>query len=172
MTISALQLAGELIRRSATRNWTQTNLSIQKLAYFCHGWHLALANEPLVNEQFEAWRFGPVLPGLYHTLKVFSSNPIPANHPLVLSQPTLPPREQWTAALIDRILEVYGRQSPAQLVAMSHSSEGPWETVWQEEGQDARISNEAIRDYFRQIAQQPAQQPAQQRAQHRARQPA
>ena len=84
--ISALQLASELIRRQKLRGKSLTNLSIQKLAYFCHGWNLAIFETPLIDEQFEAWRFGPVLPSVYHKLKVFSSNNIPADHPYVSSE--------------------------------------------------------------------------------------
>jgi uncharacterized phage-associated protein len=155
MTISALQLAAELIRRSDAQRRPLTNLAIQKLAYFCHGWHLALSGEPLVNEPFEAWRFGPVLPALYHTLKVFSSNPIPLDHPLVLNQPTLS-QGNWTSDLIDRVLEVYGDRTPAQLIALSHHSDGPWNAVWNE-GSSSWISNESISEYFSRLAHTPAQ---------------
>lgn len=30
-----------------------------KLVYFAHGWCLALANKPLINEKVEAWQYGP-----------------------------------------------------------------------------------------------------------------
>ena len=42
-----------------------TPLKIQKLVYFANGWHLAIKGVPLINEQVEAWRFGPVIPSLY-----------------------------------------------------------------------------------------------------------
>ncbi|KVD73412.1 hypothetical protein WS62_08535 [Burkholderia sp. ABCPW 14] len=156
MTISALQLAAELIRRSDAQNRPQftTNLAIQKLAYFCHGWHLALSGEALVNEQFEAWRFGPVLPGLYHTLKVFSSNPIPVSHPLVVSQPSLP-AGSWSGQLIDHVLSVHSGLTAAQLVAISHDSDGPWQKVWSQ-GPSSWITNESIATYFRKLANKPA----------------
>lgn len=78
MSITALQLGSELVRRAAKRNFKLTNLSLQKLAYFAHGWHLALFDKPLLeeNDAFEAWRYGPVLPELYHALKAFSNNNI------------------------------------------------------------------------------------------------
>jgi len=49
---------------------------MQKLVYFCEGWHLAVFGESLVQEQFEAWQRGPVVPDLYHSLKRFGANPI------------------------------------------------------------------------------------------------
>src|SRR5690348_8551505 len=103
MTVTALELAGEIVRRSGASGRLLTNLSVQKLAYFCHGWHLALKGTPLASEKFAAWKFGPVLPSVYHKLKVFSSNPIPASHPLVNTAPSL---EADSASIVDRVLEL------------------------------------------------------------------
>ena len=49
-----------------TSGWEITNLSLQKILYFCH---LAFLGEnkgkPLFNETFEAWKLGPVLRDVY-----------------------------------------------------------------------------------------------------------
>ncbi|MBR8304410.1 SocA family protein [Burkholderia dolosa] len=147
MTVTALQLAGEIIRRSSANGRLLTNLSVQKLAYFCHGWHLALKGTPLVSERFAAWKFGPVLPSAYHMLKVFSSNPIPPSHPLVGTAPTL--LDADSASVVDRVLELYGRYTGAQLVDMSHVAGGPWATAW-EAGQ-SELDDVAIQAYFRSL---------------------
>lgn len=151
MSIHALRLGSELVRRSFTNGKIVTNLSIQKLAYFCHGWHLALLEEPLVDEQFEAWKLGPVLPTLYHTYKVFSSNPIPPQHPIVSTQQILD-ADSNTSRLIDKVLEVYGKYSPAQLVDLSHDRTGPWEKVWSNDLSDGVIPNDSIKSYFDSLA--------------------
>lgn len=33
-----------------------TNLSLQKIIYFCHVWSLVKLQKPLVKQQFEAWQ--------------------------------------------------------------------------------------------------------------------
>ena len=38
-----------------------TNLSLQKIVYFCHVWSLIEFDRPLVKQRFEAWQYGPVL---------------------------------------------------------------------------------------------------------------
>ncbi|WP_258365579.1 Panacea domain-containing protein [Paraburkholderia tropica] len=155
MPMSALQLCNELVLRSEARQKRLTNLEIQKLAYFCHGWYLALQGEPLVNDQgFEAWRLGPVLPDLYHTLKVFSSNPIPSSHPLLRRQERVP-MDSPDSALIDRVLDIYGNFEGHQLVDMSHRPEGPWYRIWHDENASSGIPNGSIQAYFRQLAGQP-----------------
>lgn len=63
----------------ALANETQTpvtNLKLQKLVYYAQAWSLALLKEPLINEDFEAWVHGPVLPALYHQYKAFGWKPI------------------------------------------------------------------------------------------------
>ena len=57
-------------------------MKLQKLAYFAHGWNLAIRNTPLINESVEAWKFGPVIPSLYHDVKGYGMEPITAKIPV------------------------------------------------------------------------------------------
>src|SRR5208282_4587731 len=67
----------------AVANWFIENLSrvdplkLQKLVYFAHGWHLALRDQPLIDELVEAWDYGPVVPSLYHQFKRYGNQSIP-----------------------------------------------------------------------------------------------
>ena len=144
--ISAICLASELVRRRFALGLQTTNLDLQKLAYFCHGWHLALIGRPLVDEPFEAWRFGPVLPSVYHKFKVFSSNPVPVEHPLVQFEMPIDNGSD-TSQLIDRVLQVYGNRTSFDLVNMSHAPDGPWTAAW-ESNFSSTIDNDLIRQYF------------------------
>jgi uncharacterized phage-associated protein len=44
---------------------TMTAMKLEKLVYYCQGWHLARHGKPLFAEPIEAWREGPVVPALY-----------------------------------------------------------------------------------------------------------
>jgi uncharacterized phage-associated protein len=147
MPITALQLGSELVRRSAARGQPLTNLSAQKLAYFAHGWHLALLGEPLIMENFEAWRYGPVLPELYHVFKVFSGNPIPPDHPLIEQQPRLDDASM-SAQLIERVLDVYSGYGSSGLVSISHDPSGPWYPAYHSPSVSSIIPHHAIQTYF------------------------
>ena len=46
-----------------------SNLALNKILFFAHGWHLAIHDPPLVDLPFEAWQFGPVHPQIYRQLK-------------------------------------------------------------------------------------------------------
>ena len=47
---------------------------LQKLLYYIEAWHLVHIGVPLIDEEFQAWVHGPVLPSLYHQLKEFGFN--------------------------------------------------------------------------------------------------
>ena len=159
MSIPSLTLGAEIVRRTNAKGRAVSNLKLKKLAYFCHGWHWALVREPLVDEAFEAWKLGPVLPSLYHTYKAFSSNPVPVDHPIVSTQDRLPKEAEATARLIDMVLDAYGTMSSADLVTISHEAGSPWERVWADTTSSATIPDAAIRAYFSQLAGQSATAP-------------
>jgi uncharacterized phage-associated protein len=57
--------------------WTLTNLKLQKLLYIAHMVFVdRTEGQLLISEPFEAWDFGPVLPLLYHRVKMFGDSPI------------------------------------------------------------------------------------------------
>lgn len=63
----------------ALSNETQsliTNLKLQKLTYYAQAWHLAIFDQVLFEDDFEAWVHGPVLPALYYQYKGFAWKPI------------------------------------------------------------------------------------------------
>ena len=65
-----------------------TNLQIQKLCYLTEGYYLGLYGTELTEEQFQAWKHGPVSPTLWERFKKYAFNPI--NEEL----PRLNPKEE------------------------------------------------------------------------------
>lgn len=53
-----------------------SNMKLQKLLYYEQGYHLACFDEPLFNEDIEAWKFGPVVPQIYEKYKCHQDQPI------------------------------------------------------------------------------------------------
>jgi uncharacterized phage-associated protein len=54
-----------------------TNMKVQKLLYYSQSLHLALYDEPLFNEEIQAWRYGPVCPPAYRFYSEFEANQLP-----------------------------------------------------------------------------------------------
>jgi len=135
--------------------------------YFAHGWYLALAGMPLINEPVQAWKFGPVIPSLYHILKGYGNNAVRA--PLTdvdasfwnLGEPVIAhefsiddgsdPKENALAKeLIKKVWEVYSGFSPIQLSNLTHVPGSPWyETTDRDKKRGVVINPERIRAYFK-----------------------
>src|SRR5690606_18126590 len=62
---TADQVASVIIARNV-KPWTDA-MSLQKLLYYAQAWHLAVTGEPLFDEQFKAYKDGPVVPQVRHT---------------------------------------------------------------------------------------------------------
>jgi|SRR5579884_3336795 len=119
-----------------------SNLKLQKLVYYAQGYHLALHNAPLFQEQIEAWEHGPVIPSLYKEYRGYGSNPIPKPEEFDLEKYDGQVRE-----LLNEVFEVYGQFSAAKLRNMTHA-EKPWVEA-NRISRFATIDQEVMRSYFK-----------------------
>ena len=75
----------------------------------------------LVDEDFEAWDYGPVLPSLYHKCKAFGSKPVPR---VFWGSEDI--SDSAEAKMLDLAWDRLKSVSPGQLVQTTHSSLGAW----------------------------------------------
>ena len=116
-----------------------TNLKLQKLLYYAQGFYLAIHEEPLFDEQIEAWTYGPVVPSIYHEYSKYDTSPLP--------KPTTFDESKYSGQvgeLLDEIQEVFGQFSAWKLANMTHE-EPPWENT----PTGGVISHKALRVYFK-----------------------
>jgi len=114
---------------------TVSNKKLQKLLYYVEAWHLVNFDTALLEEDFEAWVHGPVLPTLYRELKEHGYNDIAvinAEGEEGLETDTyiqnLIIRNDLSVdslELIDAVLAKYGPLSSFTLEMLSHN-EAPW----------------------------------------------
>ena len=121
MSFSPAAIANKFWRLAAAQGRQLTPMQVQKLVYFAHGWHLGLSSRPLSWEHPQAWLYGPVFPSLYQDVKQWGGGPIP--QPIIEFSEVEDP---FAIALIERVWDVYGDKSAAQLSQMSHDPKGPW----------------------------------------------
>ena len=122
----ARNVANEFLRQAKERSTTLTNMELQKLVYIAHGYSLAILNRPLIKQNAEAWRYGPVIPDLYHALRQYGAGVVrnPIN---VLPNERL---SETDSKLVASVLEAYGRFSGPQLSTMTHREGTPWKEVY------------------------------------------
>lgn len=117
-----------------------SNLKLQKLVYYAQGFCLALYDQPLFENNIEAWAHGPVSPSLYHEYKSYGKEPITLannfNPDGLLSD--------LEVELIEEVYEVFGQFSAWKLRNMTHE-ESPW---LKNEAVGGVISHQELRDYF------------------------
>lgn len=139
-----------------------TPMKLQKLVYFAHGWNLGATATPLINEQIEAWQYGPVVKSIYDVAKQYGNRPI--NSYLSTYVPT--PNGDWVHVpcllnsqdlhqvkpLLAWVLDQYGSYSGIQLSNLTHAADTPWKkTVDLYKGvlpYSTDIDSDVIQSYF------------------------
>ncbi len=101
-----------------------TPMKLIKLVYIAHGWYLGITDNALIDENPEAWKYGPVIPSLYHRYKRYGNAPIEKYN----GTPTLGNKEDEN--FLDKIWEVYGQYNGIELSAKTHQEDSPWSCVW------------------------------------------
>ncbi len=144
-----------------------SQLKLQKLVYFAHGWHLGLSGNPLFSEPVQAWRYGPVIQSLRREFRAFGSLPINKKardikiENGVLREYDVPLKEpEAISPFLSRIWDLYGKFTPIQLTNMTHEEGTPWHQIavhYQFQiPLGITIPNDLIQSYFQALAAKPA----------------
>lgn len=146
--LSAVDVANELIRVAHETGKPISNMKLQKLLYLAQGIHLALNNDTsLFEDDIEAWKYGPVVPSVYHKFKIYFSGEIPAAHPFSNEGDTLSDEQK---KLVGRVVELYGGLSAISLSNFTHRSDSPWYPVYYDpNNSSAVITTSSISTYFK-----------------------
>ncbi len=154
--LSTEAVANWFILKSKEQAESMTAMKLQKLIYYAHGWCLALYNEPLVEDQVEAWTYGPVFPKVYHLAKYYGSEPITSPLNEIFSDPSFIPGSDPRIPLLEKIWEVYGGYSASQLSRMTHEVGAPWDkTIKDNPGRRGTdIPDKVLQEYFSQVRNQ------------------
>ena len=120
--VSPLDVARYFIFRAYEdgRESLMTNMKVQKLLYYTQSLHLALFDEPLFDDEIQAWRYGPVCPPAYRFYSKFEAEQLPipdANDLLRISEDV--------QNLLDEVWEYFGELHAYYLSDMTHL-EFPW----------------------------------------------
>lgn len=166
MSYPAKAVANEFLHLAKDEGRGVTPMQLLKLVYFAHGWYLALADVPLVDERVQAWKYGPVIPSVYHEFKSFGNEPInefatewktvqkDGRLGFKVEEPRIPDCDEAPRNLIRRVWEVYKRYSAIQLSRMTHEPGTPWAETANREIKGTTIDDQKIKEYFLGLARQ------------------
>jgi uncharacterized phage-associated protein len=72
----AFDVANYVVHYALTSGHSISHLKLQKILYFLEANYLVQSERPLIIEEIEKWKLGPVIPKVYHEYKIFGSRDI------------------------------------------------------------------------------------------------
>lgn len=139
-----MTVADDILRASKARGRALTPLQLMKLTYIAHGYALGMGKGDLFNAQIEAWKFGPVIPDLYHATKRHGRNAIPVA--LIAEGRALGGDAK---EIVDLVLNKYGQMSGTALSNLTHRAGTPWSQVYRDGVFNIEIDDQRIEDHYR-----------------------
>lgn len=123
-------------------------MQLIKLVYIADGWALALLGKPLVNEDPEAWRYGPVFRSVYNAFSGLGSRPIEGRAYVRGTQ--IPLSEELSddeEKIVRMVVNSYGKLSAFTLSNLTHQAGTPWSKAY-EEGAFTDLDLDEIKRHF------------------------
>jgi uncharacterized phage-associated protein len=121
---AAVDIADRIVRLRADDIGVPIDpLSLEKHLFYAQSFWLVLSGRPLFDDEFEAWRNGPVVPEVYYAYRGFGSNQI---IPATSRTRSLGDRE--VEAYIEEVVDFFGGYTAFQLARATHAEE-PWKEV-------------------------------------------
>jgi uncharacterized phage-associated protein len=153
---AAAAIANAFLTRSFRDRIPIDPMKMQKLCYLAQGYSLVEREESLFDEKFEAWKFGPVLPSLYHLLKTYRWRSVDQflrdydyETRRYVEAPV--PTDSVVNEIIDFVWKNYGSMDAIDLSDWTHENSGPWDQVIKSQRQFIRnliIPDDMIAEYF------------------------
>lgn len=141
-----MTVADDILRAAKARGLHITPLQLMKLTYIAHGCSLGSGLGDLFDSRIEAWKYGPVIPELYHATKTWGRNAIPHTH--IFDGRAL---SGDAAAIVDRVLDKYGQLSGSALSTLTHKPGTPWSKVYRDGVFNIEIPDRDIEEHYRKL---------------------
>ena len=161
MRINALSAANYFIDLANRDNIPITQLGLMKRVYIAHGFSLALLNFSLLDPRFdevEAWKYGPVIPSVYHSFKSYKNEPI-TDKTIIVEWDEKSQKEEYVypdlndkraRMIVEMVWDRYKGYTDSELVSLTHKEGTPWDLCY-EEGQNNKIPDSYTKLYYKKL---------------------
>lgn len=159
MKDNALSVANYLIDLANKGKKQITQLGLMKRVYIAHGFSLAINNKSLLDKRFdkvEAWKYGPVIPSVYHSFKQYKASPITnkaivmewddKTHEMSFPEPKL--SDANSKKIVEMVWKRYRDFSDSEMVSLTHREGTPWSICYIAE-QNMPIPDEITEMYYK-----------------------
>lgn len=158
---NALSIANYFVELAKRDSKNIRLLKLMKLVYIAHGYILAMLDRSVLDPRFdkvEAWRYGPVIPSVYHSFKQYRDNAITDKAVVMVGEepnivfvtPELKDKE--ARKICDFVWKRYGEWTDSSLVSMLHQKGSPWQYVY-EEGRNKEILDLYTKVYYKRMVE-------------------
>lgn len=115
--MKGLDLAKYVVNYACLKDTPISNLQLQKILYFINGNYYRRNGKFLVDSDFMAYPFGPVIPAVYQEFKHWGSSDIIDSYDIAIDN---------DEDNIKKDIDHYSKISVYDLVQMSHEPSGAW----------------------------------------------
>lgn len=136
-----------------------TVLALIKTVYIAHGYALARMGRPLVKQEVQAWRHGPVIPEVYEAFahQVRGSNEVVREASKyypggVKGDPYAAKLTPEQDQIVSEVYEKYSTFSAFDLLRLTHQKGSPWSAM-KDKGRCSTIPNDLIKKHYEELEQ-------------------
>ena len=128
-----------------------TNLRLNKMIYIAFGWASVILDSFIFDDRIEAWKYGPVIPAIYHEFKHFGSNIITTCKATVFNfekgsySPEI--RNDDIKEILNNVEKEYKDFATVQLIDITHRKGTPWFETYDEDYNN-EINKDLIKQYY------------------------
>ena len=148
---NCFDVSKEIINLASKEGYPMPPMKLLKLAYIAQGYYLGFYDKPLFQNEIQAWKYGPVIPDLYHVTKRYGRRNV---DPFVLDIYTKNELSEADKHFVSLVWNTYKHNDGIELSALTHQEGSPWSTVYEDGVFHKSINNEVIKDYYKQLISQ------------------
>lgn len=135
-----MEIAKYIITKCSRENEPLSNLQLQKIMYYVQRDFLQNTGAPVFNDDFYAWKFGPVLEDVYYNYCNRGASKIQEEYQIINI-------EKATQKRIDNVVIEKRKLNPWDMVEETHKQGGAWDYVYNYgKGLGEKIDKQLIKD--------------------------
>lgn len=162
MRTNALAVANRFVEIAEDEGKPLHLLGLVKRVYIAHGFSLALLGRGLTDPRFdrvEAWKYGPVIPSVYHSFKQYRAGEIKGKTEIMewgadgvpyFTTPEMADKEEME--VVRMVWKRYAPFTDSELVTLTHKRGTPWDICFIE-GENADIPDILTEGYYRRVVE-------------------
>ncbi len=125
--MKALDVAKYIIDKCTKEQHSISNLQLQKILYYIQHSFLVNKNKELFEDDFAAWKFGPIVPSIYHIYSTAGGMKLEETYEDI----DLNSFDTEDLKIINTIVEQKRALNPWSLVDETHKEGKAWDSIFQ-----------------------------------------